>query len=98
MAQESERADGAALENNVVRHVEASKTAIATGGITGTGFLENSITGGGFVPEQQTDFIFTAVAEELGFVGGRRAARPLRVAGAADLAHRRTWPATSSAR
>jgi rod shape determining protein RodA len=69
VAQESERLDGELIENNVVRHVEGSKTAIATGGLTGTGFLNNSITGGGFVPEQQTDFIFTTVAEQFGLVG-----------------------------
>jgi rod shape determining protein RodA len=69
VAQPSERLDGQLIQNNVVRHVEASKTAIATGGTTGTGFLDNSITGGGFVPEQQTDFIFTTVAEQFGMVG-----------------------------
>ncbi len=69
VAQESERLDGQLIENNVMRHVNASKTAIATGGATGTGFLDNSITGGGFVPEQQTDFIFTTVAEQFGMLG-----------------------------
>jgi rod shape determining protein RodA len=46
-----------------------SQQAIASGRATGDGFLEGSQTQGGFVPEQQTDFIFTAVGEELGFVG-----------------------------
>ena len=68
MAQQAERADGRLIENNVERHV-SRKTAIATGGLTGTGFLEDSSTGGGYVPEQHTDFIFTVVGEELGFVG-----------------------------
>jgi rod shape determining protein RodA len=47
-----------------------SKQAIANGRTTGEGLLNGSQTQGGFVPEQQTDFIFTAVGEELGFVGG----------------------------
>jgi rod shape determining protein RodA len=46
-----------------------SKATIATGGFTGKGILKGPQTELGFVPEQQTDFIFTAVGEELGFVG-----------------------------
>jgi rod shape determining protein RodA len=46
-----------------------SKQAIAHGRTTGEGFLAGSQTQGGFVPEQHTDFIFTSVGEELGFVG-----------------------------
>jgi rod shape determining protein RodA len=46
-----------------------SEQAIANGRATGEGVLNGSQTQGGFVPEQQTDFIFTAVGEELGFVG-----------------------------
>jgi rod shape determining protein RodA len=46
-----------------------SKMAIASGGLTGKGFLEGSFTQGNFVPEQTTDFIFCAVGEEQGFVG-----------------------------
>jgi rod shape determining protein RodA len=46
-----------------------SKMAIASGGITGKGFLEGSFTQGNFVPEQTTDFIFCAVGEEQGFIG-----------------------------
>ncbi len=47
-----------------------SKTAIGNGGITGRGLFKGSQTTGEFVPEQHTDFIFTAVGEELGFIGG----------------------------
>ncbi len=47
-----------------------SKTAIASGGLTGEGFGNGLQTKNGFVPEQHTDFIFTAVGEELGFAGG----------------------------
>jgi rod shape determining protein RodA len=50
--------------------LQASKTAIASGGLTGAGIFEGLQTKNGFVPEQHTDFIFTAVGEELGFVGG----------------------------
>jgi rod shape determining protein RodA len=42
---------------------------IGSGGIFGLGIFHGTQTGGGFVPEQQTDFIFTVVGEELGFVG-----------------------------
>ncbi|MCU1345280.1 MAG: rod shape-determining protein RodA [Acidimicrobiia bacterium] len=44
-------------------------TAIAHGGITGTGFLKGTQTNGRFVPEQHTDFIFSAAAEQFGLVG-----------------------------
>jgi rod shape determining protein RodA len=50
--------------------LEQAKAAIASGGMTGTGILQGRQTKNGFVPEQHTDFIFTAVGEELGFVGG----------------------------
>ncbi len=46
-----------------------SVTTIASGGITGKGFLEGERTQGNFVPEQQTDYIFTTVGEEWGFMG-----------------------------
>jgi rod shape determining protein RodA len=46
-----------------------SQEAAASGGITGQGLYEGPQTKGGFVPEQQTDFIFTVPAEELGFLG-----------------------------
>jgi rod shape determining protein RodA len=48
----------------------ASKAAIASGGFSGAGFGHGVQTKDGFVPEQHTDFIFTAVGEDLGFVGG----------------------------
>jgi len=47
-----------------------SKIAIGSGGLRGTGFGgENTQTTLDFVPEQHTDFIFTAVGEQLGFLG-----------------------------
>jgi rod shape determining protein RodA len=47
-----------------------SKVTIGSGGVSGRGLFKGPQTKLGFVPEQQTDFIFTAVGEELGFVGG----------------------------
>ncbi len=46
-----------------------SLTAVGAGGLTGRGFLRGTQTNGGFVPEQRTDFVFTVIAEETGFVG-----------------------------
>ncbi|RII08690.1 Lipid II flippase FtsW [Streptomyces sp. YIM 130001] len=46
-----------------------ARIAIGSGGLTGTGLFEGSQTTGQFVPEQQTDFVFTVAGEELGFVG-----------------------------
>ena len=46
-----------------------SEIAISSGGIDGTGYLKGTQTNLGFVPEQQTDFIFTVIGEEFGFLG-----------------------------
>jgi len=46
-----------------------SEIAIGSGGWFGKGYLEGTQTKGGFVPEQHTDYIFTTVGEEWGFVG-----------------------------
>ena len=50
-------------------NVKQSENAIGGGGLDGQGYLNGAQTRLGFVPEQQTDFIFTAVGEEFGFVG-----------------------------
>jgi rod shape determining protein RodA len=55
---------------NTTYNTDQSKNAIGNGGVTGRGFGNGSQTAGGFVPEQHTDFIFTAVGEEFGFLGG----------------------------
>ncbi len=47
-----------------------SQTAISAGQLSGQGLFDGTQTGLGFVPEQHTDFIFTVVGEELGFLGG----------------------------
>jgi rod shape determining protein RodA len=49
---------------------DQSVQAIANGRVGGEGIGAGSSTQGSFVPEQHTDFIFTAVGEEVGFVGG----------------------------
>ena len=46
-----------------------SKTAIGSGGLTGKGYKQGSVTQGKFVPEQETDYIFCTVGEEWGFIG-----------------------------
>ncbi|MCB0834566.1 MAG: rod shape-determining protein RodA, partial [Bacteroidetes bacterium] len=46
-----------------------SKIAIGSGGLTGQGFMNGSQTQHRFLPEQHTDFIFSAIAEEFGFLG-----------------------------
>tara|TARA_B110000114_G_C14912269_1_gene325066 strand:- start:27 stop:728 length:702 start_codon:yes stop_codon:yes gene_type:complete len=46
-----------------------SRIAFASGGLTGEGFLKGSQTRGNFVPEQHTDYIFSTVGEEWGFLG-----------------------------
>ena len=49
-------------------HTSESIIAIGDGGLTGRGFLRGEQTNGQFVPEQQTDFVFTVAAEEGGFL------------------------------
>lgn len=50
-------------------NLNQSMIAIGSGGWTGKGYLEGTQTKGGFVPEQHTDYIFTTVGEEWGFIG-----------------------------
>lgn len=54
---------------NVTYNVTQAKNAIAVGGIFGQGLFHGAQTNLAYVPEQQTDFIFSAVGEQLGFVG-----------------------------
>ncbi len=46
-----------------------SEKAISSGGFWGKGYMEGTRTTGKFVPEQHTDYIFTTVGEEWGFMG-----------------------------
>ena len=51
-------------------HILQSKIALGSGGLFGKGFLEGTQSHLNFLPEKQTDFIFTMLAEEFGLVGG----------------------------
>ncbi|MGC2486452.1 MAG: FtsW/RodA/SpoVE family cell cycle protein [Acidimicrobiales bacterium] len=49
--------------------IQHAKNAIGAGGIHGAGLFHGAFTVLGYVPEQWTDFIFTAIGEQLGFIG-----------------------------
>ena len=51
-------------------HILQSKIALGSGGLFGKGFMQGSQSHLNFLPEKQTDFIFTMMAEEFGMVGG----------------------------
>jgi rod shape determining protein RodA len=51
-------------------HVIQSQVAIGSGGIWGKGYQQGSQVQGNFLPEHHTDFVFSTVGEELGFIGG----------------------------
>jgi rod shape determining protein RodA len=64
-----ETQDQECAERDAQYNLEQAKTAIGSGGLTGAGPFNGTQTRLDIVPEQHTDFIFTAVGEELGFVG-----------------------------
>jgi rod shape determining protein RodA len=51
-------------------HIMQSKIALGSGGLLGRGFLQGTQSHLNFLPEKQTDFIFTMLAEEFGLIGG----------------------------
>ena len=51
-------------------HITQSKIALGSGGWTGRGYMQGTQSRLNFLPEKQTDFIFTTLAEEFGFIGG----------------------------
>jgi rod shape determining protein RodA len=51
-------------------HILQSITAIGSGGLTGKGFLQGTQSHYRYLPAQSTDFIFSIISEEMGFVGG----------------------------
>ena len=51
-------------------HITQSKIALGSGGWSGRGYMRGTQSRLNFLPEKHTDFIFTTLAEELGFVGG----------------------------
>lgn len=62
--------DPAGDPQGVGYNVQQALIAIGTGGLTGQGVLAGAHTQGAFVPYQYTDFIYSAVGEELGALGG----------------------------
>ncbi|MGB6269642.1 MAG: rod shape-determining protein RodA [Olleya sp.] len=57
------------MKKTVAYNLNESEKAISSGGFKGKGFLEGTRTKGNFVPEQETDYIFSTVGEEWGFIG-----------------------------
>ncbi|WP_298498037.1 rod shape-determining protein RodA [uncultured Algibacter sp.] len=57
------------MKRTFAYNLNESEKAISSGGFTGRGFLEGTRTTGKFVPEQHTDYIFSTVGEEWGFLG-----------------------------
>lgn len=57
------------MKQTILYNLNESEKAISSGGLTGKGFLEGTRTTGKFVPEQHTDYIFSTVGEEWGFLG-----------------------------
>ena len=64
-----EKEAAAGKKRDYTYNVRQSKIAIGSGGFLGKGVLKGVTTQGDFLPEQHTDFIFTAVAESFGFWG-----------------------------
>ena len=61
--------DPASSQTEAAYQQTQAQIAIGSGGLTGQGFGQGQQTRGEFVPEQHTDFIFSVIGEEFGFVG-----------------------------
>ncbi|WP_439109279.1 rod shape-determining protein RodA [Lentibacter sp.] len=61
--------DPAADPLNAGYHITQSKIALGSGGWTGRGFMQGTQSRLNFLPEKHTDFIFTTLSEEFGFIG-----------------------------
>jgi len=57
------------MKQTILYNLNESEKAISSGGLTGKGYMEGTRTTGKFVPEQHTDYIFSTVGEEWGFLG-----------------------------
>lgn len=57
------------MKQTILYNLNESEKAISSGGLSGKGFLKGTRTTGKFVPEQHTDYIFSTVGEEWGFLG-----------------------------
>jgi rod shape determining protein RodA len=73
-------------------NLDQSMTTIGSGGLVGRGLFHGTQTNLGYVPEQQTDFIFTAVGEQFGFAGSAA------IVGAFGIIVWRVWVAAITAR
>ena len=61
--------DSGSVSADARYNLDQSVIAVGSGGMFGTGFLQGSQTNLDYVPEQHTDFIFTVIGEEFGFLG-----------------------------
>ena len=57
------------MKRTILYNLNESEKAISSGGLAGKGYLEGTRTIGNFVPEQHSDYIFSTVGEEWGFMG-----------------------------
>jgi rod shape determining protein RodA len=57
------------MKKTIAYNLNESEKAISSGGLRGKGYLQGTRTTGKFVPEQHTDYIFSTVGEEWGFIG-----------------------------
>jgi len=65
----NQNSDSASLQQLILQ-VRFAKRAVSTGGFFGKGYLSGPLTNGSFIPVQSTDFIFSAIGEQFGMVGG----------------------------
>jgi rod shape determining protein RodA len=65
----NQNSDSATLQS-LTTQVRFAKRAVATGGFFGKGYLNGPLTNGAFIPVQSTDFVFSAVGEQFGMLGG----------------------------
>ena len=57
------------MKRDIAYNLNESEKAISSGDLLGRGFMQGTRTTGKFVPEQHTDYIFSTVGEEWGFIG-----------------------------
>jgi rod shape determining protein RodA len=84
--------DASASAQDAAYNVFQSKIAIGAGGVTGQGLFQGTQTRGSWVPARHTDFIFSVVGEQLGFVGA------ILVVGLFGVVCWRIWRAAAVAR
>jgi len=65
----NQNSDSASLQQLILQ-VRFAKRAVSTGGFFGKGYLSGPLTNGSFIPVQSTDFIFSAIGEQFGMLGG----------------------------